>query len=432
MYFFIKYLRIWHFFCIFALKMVMHTLKHYILIIVGILIPVVLGAQNGTSSPFSRTAYGELNDNVPITYRAMGGVGIGMRSNKVISSLQPASYTACDSLTFMFDLGASAMWSRYGQGDAMKNNANGNLEYISLQMPLFKRYIALSAGVLPYSAVGYNITLQDSIRSDYHFQKAYQGEGGISEVYGGLSFNIMDWFAIGANVYYMFGNVTNTRTLTFREPELTAVAMVNAIKVNSVRFRFGAQFFHEFENHAFVLGAIFENKTNLRCTYGEIESSLLDSVYVSDDDPNFKSELPMQYGVGLSYTWAKRLTIAADFSRQCFSQVSYMTQGSGVLKDRNKYCFGMEYRHNPFGRNYAERMQWRLGCNMSDSYVQTINTPDFSVSMGFGFPLRNAGTIFNSTIEYGHRGDIGGMEEHFLRLSLNASISENWFFKRKL
>ena len=32
-------------------------------------------AQNGSSSPYSRFGYGDLNDNVPNTYRAMGGVG---------------------------------------------------------------------------------------------------------------------------------------------------------------------------------------------------------------------------------------------------------------------------------------------------------------------------------------------------------------------
>ena len=70
-------------------------------------------AQNGSSSPYSRFGYGDLNDNVPNTYRAMGGVGLGMRSNKVINPSQPASFTAGDSLTFMFDLGASVMWSAY-------------------------------------------------------------------------------------------------------------------------------------------------------------------------------------------------------------------------------------------------------------------------------------------------------------------------------
>lgn len=410
----------------------MQSIRRYILSLVCALVTMSIVAQNGTSSPFSRTAYGDLNDNVPTTFRSMGGVGIGMRSNKVICSMQPASFTACDSLTFMFDLGASVSWSQYGDAAGRQNKANGNLEYLTLQLPLYKRYIALSAGVLPYSSVGYNIALMDSINSDYHYSKSYAGEGGISEVYGGLSFNIMDWFAVGANIYYMFGNVTNARTLAFQEAGLTSVTMLSAIKVNSVRYRVGAQFFHTFGDHTVVLGGVFEPKRRLRCTYGEIESSLLDSVYISDDDPDFRMEMPMQYGAGFSYTWANRMTIAADYSRQCFSDVVYMKEGSGLLKDRSKIAVGLEYRHNPMGRNYAERVLWRIGGSFSDSYVQKIKTPDFSVSMGVGLPLRNAGTVFNASVEYTHRGDMTGLQENAVRLTLNASISENWFFKRRL
>lgn len=410
----------------------MQKIKLYILLLVCAFVPMIIMAQNGTSSPFSRTAYGDLNDNVPTTFRAMGGVGIGMRNNKVICSMQPASFTACDSLTFMFDLGASVAWSQYGDASGRKNKAAGNLEYLTLQLPLYKRYIALSAGVLPYSSVGYNIVLSDSINSDYHFKKTYAGEGGVSEVYGGLSFNIMDWLALGANVYYMFGDVTNSRSLDFSEAGVTSVAMVSALKVNSVRFRFGAQFFHTFGDHTVVLGGVFEPKCRLRCTYGEIESSLLDSVYISDDDPDFKMEMPMQYGAGFSYTWANRMTIAADYSRQCFSDVTYMKEGSGLLKDRSKIAVGLEYRHNPMGRNYAERVLWRVGGSFSNSYVQKINTPDFSVSMGVGFPLRNVGTVFNASVEYTHRGNMTGLHENAVRLTLNASIAENWFFKRRL
>ena len=71
-----------------------------------ILAMMVIGAsaQNATSSPSSRYGYGELNNNLPNAYRAMGGVGVGMRSNRVINPSQPASYTACDSMTFMFDI----------------------------------------------------------------------------------------------------------------------------------------------------------------------------------------------------------------------------------------------------------------------------------------------------------------------------------------
>ena len=118
-----------------------------------------LSAQNMTSSPFSRYAYGDLNENVPTGYRAMGGVGFGMRNNRAINPSQPASYTSCDTLTFMFDLAASANWSRYRDAGGMKNKANGNLEYVTMQFPLYKRWIAMSTAPAAISAPGWTSRL---------------------------------------------------------------------------------------------------------------------------------------------------------------------------------------------------------------------------------------------------------------------------------
>ena len=107
-------------------------------------------AQNATSSPSSRFGYGELNDNLPTAYRAMGGVGLGMRSNKAINPAQPASYTACDSMTFMFDIAGSFLYTNYGDSYGERNRLNGNLEYVTMQFPLWRQHIAFSAGVTPY------------------------------------------------------------------------------------------------------------------------------------------------------------------------------------------------------------------------------------------------------------------------------------------
>ena len=287
-------------------------------------------AQNGTSSPFSRYAYGELNDNVPNTYRAMGGVGIGMRNNKVINSAQPASYTACDSLTFMFDLSASVMWSRYSDATGMRNKANGNLDYLTMQFPIWRRYIAFSAGVLPYTAGGYDVTMSDSIGSGYHFTKSYVGTGGISEVYGGLSFNICDWFALGANVYYMFGKVDNTRSLAFSESALTSTTQKAVFSVSSVRFRYGAQLFHTFGDHSFAAGGIFEAKQKLHSTYTAYETTLLDTVSASNNG----YEVPMVYGGGVSYTWANRLTLAFDYQRRCATATDIVSVWSTAITRR--------------------------------------------------------------------------------------------------
>ena len=193
----------------------------FIVCIAALLMSVGAGAQNMTSSPYSREAYGDLNENVPTGYRAMGGVGFGMRNNRAINPSQPASYTSCDTLTFMMDVAASANWSRYADAGGKKNKANGNLEYVTLQFPLYKRWIAMSVGLLPYSSVGYNIEMSDSTANgEYHYAKTYVGDGNISQVYGGLSFNVLNWFAVGANVYYMWGDLTHARALTFTESGL--------------------------------------------------------------------------------------------------------------------------------------------------------------------------------------------------------------------
>ena len=386
---------------------------------------VAAGAQNMTSSPYSRFAYGDLGDNTPNTYRGMGGVGIGMRSNKAINPLQPASYTACDSLTFMFDLAGSVMWTTYNDASGRRNRANGNLEYLTLQLPLYKRYIALSAGVMPFSTVGYNFTLSDSINSDYHYAMSYAGEGGITQVYGGLSFNIMNWFAVGGNVYYMFGDVSNYRALTFTEANMHDVAMFGELKVSSVRTRVGAQFFHNFsDQHAFAVGAVWEPRMKLHGQYDVIETNWADTVHTSGE----AMETPMQWGVGVSYTWQQRLTLAFDYANEGWGSVQAFA--GQQLRSRSIYTFGAEYRHDPAGRRYVDRMCWRVGAKMSDPYQQNVSGREYKVSIGFGFPLRNAATVFNATVEYGHRGSL--LKEDYMKLTINAAISENWFFKRRL
>ena len=407
------------------------TIKKNILLLVALLLSGVLSAQNMTCSPFSRYAYGDMNENVPSGFRAMGGVGIGMRSNRTIDPAQPASYTACDSLTFMMDVAASASWSRYQDAAGMKNKANGNLEYLTLQFPLWKRWIAMSVGLLPYSSVGYDISIADSLGTDYHFTKSYYGEGNISEVYGGLSFNICNWFALGANVYYMWGNLSRMRSVTFTETNLNPTVQAEVLSVSSMRLRYGAQFFHSWEHHAFSVGAIFENKMKLKTEYTLIETQSSDSIPVYEGG----YEVPMVWGVGASYTWDNRLTIGFDFERQYMSSALYNGALGSVngLRDRNRYAFGVEYRHNPTGRKYEERMIWRLGANVQDEYLASIQARRFSIGVGVGFPLYSIGTVINTTIEYSHRGSLsGGLEDNSLRFTIGASIAENWFFKRKL
>lgn len=405
--------------------------KRYIVIVVAAMMAVGAWAQNATSSPSSRYGYGELNDNLPTAYRAMGGVGLGMRSNKAINPAQPASYTACDSMTFMFDIAGSFLYTNYGDAYGQRNRVNGNLEYVTLQMPLWRQHIALSAGVTPYSAVGYNFSLSDSINSDYHYTHTYSGEGGFTQVYGGLSFNICNWVALGVNAYYMFGDLTKLRSQSFVETNVKGASQTDFLSISSLRLRYGAQFFHTFGKHTVVLGGVFENKQRFsKSDYMQVETTTNDTVATMAN----AFEMPMMYGAGISYNYADRLTVALDYQCQDWTKTKYFDQ-ENVLNSRQRWALGVEYRHDPLGRDYIDRVCWRLGANYSTSYAMTTtNVPEFGISLGFGLPLRTVATMINTTVEYVHRGalDQGALSENSLRLVISAAIAENWFFKRKL
>ena len=60
-------------------------------------------AQNNTNSPYTRYGYGQLAEIGSANSRAMGGTAYALRDPLHVNSANPASYSAVDSLTFIFD-----------------------------------------------------------------------------------------------------------------------------------------------------------------------------------------------------------------------------------------------------------------------------------------------------------------------------------------
>lgn len=395
-----------------------------------LLLPLMVVAETG--SPSSRFGYGEMTDNVPNELRAMGGVVAPMRSNHTINHAQPASYTAGDSLSFMFDIGLSVGWCNYRDSYGKKNVPLGTLEYITMQFPLWKRWIAFSCGVIPYTHVGYNFTMDsyaknlDGTTSSLVTHTNYQGKGGLSQVYGGLGFNVMDWFAAGANFYYIFGNAYNYTALTFDDATVASSELVKYMDMSAFHTKVGAQLFHTFGKHTITLGATFDPKLKLGGNYFITETVMKDTAIIYSG-----CETPMMWSVGANYTWWNRLTIAADYSRQNWSDAYYFGQ-KGYLHDRQRVSVGLQYQHNMFGIKYHERLIWRLGAAVMNSYAVGEDWQDFTVSMGVGFPLRTSATMINTTLEYGRKTSLPGLTENNLRLIIDVAVNESWFHKRKL
>ena len=97
------------------------------------------------TSPYSRYGYGLLNDHMPPRCNAQWGGGYhAMNSGRQINVMNPASYAAIDSLTFLFDIGMdmSLQWNR--EGSKYRRDFGGGLDYITMQVPITK-YLGASA-----------------------------------------------------------------------------------------------------------------------------------------------------------------------------------------------------------------------------------------------------------------------------------------------
>lgn len=422
----------------------MHRIKVFFSIALLSFVSILaLSGQNNTNSPYTRFGYGSIADIASGEQRAMGGVAFGARSNRSINAANPASYSSVDSLTFMFDFGTSALLSHFSDGNVSKNTFNANIEYITMQFRLFKG-LGFSAGLLPYSFVGYNFSTTeekyypsttDPLENDtINVEKSFYGSGGLNQLYAGLSLDLFNHVSLGVNAYYLFGGINHDRYTAFSKTLANSTSVKNTLNANDLRFRYGLQLYHTFnQKHNFTLGLIYENKTNLKGEFNTLISGALSDEQTFE---GYKYDLPETFGGGLFYVYDGKFSLGTDFSLQRWSNINF-GNNSESYNDRWKIAVGGEYQTDDKSRKILSRMQYRLGFNMSNSYYN-INgeSPgnNFGITFGVGLPL-NKSMVFsgiNASVEYGKMGSNQFLREDYFKLTFNICFNETWFFKRKL
>ena len=108
-----------------------------------------------TNSPYSRYGFGKLTDQSGSNSKAMGGIAYGLRNGFFVNPANPASYSAVDSLTFIFDIGMSLQNANFTENKIKTNAKNSSLDHVAMQFRLWNR-MGMTVGFVPYSYVGYN------------------------------------------------------------------------------------------------------------------------------------------------------------------------------------------------------------------------------------------------------------------------------------
>lgn len=427
----------------------MHNKCKLLLLLVLATIPVsILFSQTRTFSPFSRYGLGEIYNKGFGRNTGMGGTGIGLRSPHGLNNLNPASYTAFDTLSFYFESGLSAFSQDLKTSGGSVNFSDINFDYFAFGFPVGKRVFA-SLGILPASNAGYKYFNLETIGSDVSFTNII-GSGNITNFYAGIGIKINTEWSVGMHAKYWFGNINHTSfSDLINDPAALKYGKKTKIHISDVFVDFGLQYTNVIgKNNRYILGATFSPKMGVngdmsrRVASGNIYHPDGD-LFLQDSTISFNEtklsasnfELPLGLGVGASFTFNNKLTVAADYSKRMWSDANYFDD---ITQTTNAtfYNFGAEWVPNErSGTKYFQRIRYRGGFYYTQDYIKIngYQIEDIGMSFGLGLPLKRSNTSVNIAYEYGIKGtaEATQMKEKHHRISLNFTMHEYWFFKRK-
>ena len=392
----------------------------------------------GITSPYSKFGYGLLGDAATGIQRTMGGVGYAMQNGRLVNTMNPASYAATDTLTFLFDMGLdlTQLWSK--DGDNKGTAFGGGLDYISMQFPIGK-YMGASVGVVPFSSVGYAYgkTIENGVDNR-------SGEGGINQLYAGYGIRPFEGFSVGFNASYVFGTIVND-AIAQNANSGTATLYERMISVRDWGLQFGAQYTYQFSrrNRA-TIGLVYGLGKSLHGDTWGTYYDTQDQEVVSTDTLSMGGNytIPATYGVGLSYTWNNKLTAEVDVTYQQWTKAKFTPLPSFDLdgttldfNDRLRVGFGVSYQPDDRG-SYGKRITYRAGAYYNRDYmnIRGNQVRDYGVGVGVSLPVPAGKTFVNLGVEYKHRESSPAklVTEDYINITLGVTFNEMWFWQNKI
>lgn len=397
-------------------------------------------AQEGSTSPYSFYGIGELKFGGTVENQSMGGISVYTDSIH-LNLRNPAAFSELFVTTF--SVGASHNSTQYKNATKTETKNNASLDYLVLAFPLAKK-LGFGFGLLPYTAVGYNVRSTSSNNSQ---QQEFKGDGGVNKVFLSLGYKINNNFSIGVTGNYGFGKLDNQSELVISDVAY-GTREVNTSELSGIDFNIGLTYKTKIMNKlTFRSSLAFAPEAKLSSiNYREIStfsdfSSVLGDTEVIDlkaqglkyTDLVLPSSLSLGAGIGKEQKWFVGTEIQSIKTSNF--ENSFLNISGVEYEDSYRFSLGGFYipKYNSF-TSYLSRVVYRAGFKFEETGLiinnQKIN--NFGISFGLGLPVSGASNV-NLNFEYGKRGTLnaGLIEENYFNAKLSLSLNERWFVKRK-
>jgi hypothetical protein len=242
---------------------------------------------------------------------------------------------------------------------------------------------------------------------------------------------------------YISNNIGNTSPETYeKKNELTReIAEAKLMKENVVRKKvksdwrlvFGLIASPQMDLHATNTSLINSFKSKYLGSSAEV-SVIRDTIEYKKGDKSYV-RLPLSLGAGFSLQKSNKLLFCGDFRFQQWSKFSFLGAPDSLV-DSWKVSGGIQYIPNDRAiKSYLQTVHYRVGFHYDHGYLKLngTNITDIGASIGFGLPIRKAGTLLNFTLEGGNQGTTKNnlLLEKYFRIMIGFTINDRWFIKTK-
>lgn len=401
--------------------------------------------QTSINSPYTRFGIGEISNNRNSYFAGLAGTSFAIRSPFHINTSNPASYTAFDSLSFVFEGGVYGNLSKIQSDSLSITSKNASLTGLQFGFPV-TRWWGASFGLLPLSSVGYNIMVDVNDPEVGNTRYNYEGSGGLTKFYIGNGFKLTDHLSVGFNAIYIFGSIDQSRFISFPDSVFYLnTELTKSTTLHDLHLDLGFQYVKNIGKgleagiggYYSIPSSINGEKSYLvRSFFGTpgTSTSYRDTI-ISREEGTGSINLPMGIGGGVSIGKKGSWLVATDINWINWEKFSSFGVADSLTN-------GLEFRagaellpENSALADYWKRMSYRLGVryNKTSLKIHGSQVNEFGISFGFGFPIPRSSSTVNTSFELGKTGTLnnGLVQSSFFRFTLSVSLYERWFVKRR-
>ncbi|MBT8292997.1 MAG: hypothetical protein KJN70_06965 [Eudoraea sp.] len=400
---------------------------------------------NGTVSPYSFGGIGDIRPQATIENQAMGG--LSMYTDSIHVNLRnPAAFGKLRLVTFTAAGGHKEVKLKDFTDE--ESSSVTSLEYISLALPLSPKF-GVGFGVMPYTALGYNIFSETTNATQDTVINQFSGDGGLNKVFLSAGYEITKNLHVGGTVNFSFGNLQYQSVQSIDGVQYGTINTRES-EVSGYDFNFGATYTPRIKDKYTLFTSLTVNtQANLVSSNSERLGSFSlttgQEIEVRDVDlepanlRNTELKIPTTTTLGLGFGRDKKWFLGAEYSLQGLSSFrnDFIDPENVAYEDANTIRVGGYFVPDYASfTSYLKRITYRAGARTSRTglVVNDKSIHDFGITFGLGLPVGGGFSNMNLGFEYGKRGTTVAnlIEETYFKVSVGLSFNDKWFQKRKI